>query len=261
MRVNSGSTDVHHNRHFMPPRLNRLRPVKFGSFYILSVERRFKPKAFDIHYRNDNEVQSYFSRRLAQIGVGFGLASAFGITLVANFQEPNLLQMHAAGAFLVFGLGAAYLWIEVIITFQISNGTASARRIIRIRTVLAVINSSSFGVTIIALKIALDRYITNSQRVRQNWWPEDGGHDVHVVSAFAEWIVALTQMLFFTTYSCEFRKYKVTFPKLVHRQIATTIPDTIRYRSIIQPEKKLLDTAPSLGVLPAERPSILDVRA
>ncbi len=43
----------------------------------------------------------------------------------------------------------------------------------------------------------------------------DGGWEWHTASAISEWIVALTEILFFSTYTKEFQRFRLAFPRLV----------------------------------------------
>lgn len=46
-------------------------------------------------------------------GLWLGFTSAFGLSLVANFQETNVIYVHFAGALLCFGVGTGYFWVQV----------------------------------------------------------------------------------------------------------------------------------------------------
>lgn len=48
-----------------------------------------------------------------------GLASAYGISIVANFQETNVRIMHYIGAFTCFGMGTLYFWMQSIISYRL----------------------------------------------------------------------------------------------------------------------------------------------
>lgn len=58
-----------------------------------------------------------FSKILNGFTCFAGYVSAFGISMVANFQETSVLQMHLVGAMMCFGVGAGYN------VFQVSNLT------------------------------------------------------------------------------------------------------------------------------------------
>jgi hypothetical protein len=42
-----------------------------------------------------------------------GWIGAFGISIVANFQETAVFRVHLTGALMAFGVGSAYLWTQV----------------------------------------------------------------------------------------------------------------------------------------------------
>jgi hypothetical protein len=52
-------------------------------------------------------------RKYNWICVILSTVAAFGICLVGNFQETNVLSIHMVGAFAAFGLGSIYQCIQV----------------------------------------------------------------------------------------------------------------------------------------------------
>lgn len=44
----------------------------------------------------------------------FGTIACFGLSIVANFQELNAMEIHLTGAGMAFGIGAIYFLIQVI---------------------------------------------------------------------------------------------------------------------------------------------------
>ncbi|KAF4532147.1 hypothetical protein B566_EDAN015298, partial [Ephemera danica] len=53
------------------------------------------------------------SLALLRAGLWTGWISAFGISMVGNFQFSNMPVVHGLGALLCFGVGIASLWIQV----------------------------------------------------------------------------------------------------------------------------------------------------
>lgn len=45
-----------------------------------------------------------------------GLTAAFGVSIVANFQETNMFIVHWIGAVMAFGGGAVYVCLQVRVT-------------------------------------------------------------------------------------------------------------------------------------------------
>lgn len=62
-------------------------------------------------YRNHSSSSSVV--RLNKAAFIVGIVSAFGISLVGNFQETNVLSVHLCGALMAFGGGVIYLWLQV----------------------------------------------------------------------------------------------------------------------------------------------------
>lgn len=47
-----------------------------------------------------------------------GCISAFGLSVVANFQETNVFRVHMIGAMLAFGFGVMYAWSQTYMSFK-----------------------------------------------------------------------------------------------------------------------------------------------
>jgi hypothetical protein len=71
-----------------------------------------------IRYRQIDEYYRSYALTSAvikhnRIALWTGFISCFGLSLVANFQETNVIAVHLTGAFLCFGLGTVYIWLQV----------------------------------------------------------------------------------------------------------------------------------------------------
>lgn len=71
-----------------------------------------------IRYRQIDEYYRSYALPSAvvkhnKIALWIGYLSCFGLSLVANFQETNVIIVHLTGAFLCFGLGTVYIWLQV----------------------------------------------------------------------------------------------------------------------------------------------------
>lgn len=47
------------------------------------------------------------------LSIIFGIVACFGISLVANFQETAVSEVHFIGAVLAFGIGILYFYVQV----------------------------------------------------------------------------------------------------------------------------------------------------
>jgi hypothetical protein len=71
-----------------------------------------------VRYRQISEYYRSYALSSAvvkhnKISLWIGYLSCFGLSLVANFQETNVIIVHLTGAFLCFGLGTVYIWLQV----------------------------------------------------------------------------------------------------------------------------------------------------
>jgi len=77
-----------------------------------------------------------------------GFLSMFGLVLVGCFQNDAVPVVHYVGAFLVFGLGAIYNWLQTYMSFKIyhANLTRHVGSItICLRILLSVLNTIFFA--------------------------------------------------------------------------------------------------------------------
>ncbi|XP_055330350.1 DNA damage-regulated autophagy modulator protein 2-like [Paramacrobiotus metropolitanus] len=151
---------------------------------------------------------------LSRLSVTLGLISSFGVSLVANFQEVNQIELHIVGANMVFGLGAIYMWVETYITYKIHPGRES-KWMCHFRLICAVVGLLAFVNMMVTIAVAFHYYKPLDNRQPVYWLPEDGGWEWHTASSVSEWVVATMEVLFFSSYTKEFKRFKLIFPKLV----------------------------------------------
>ncbi|KAH8853133.1 DNA damage-regulated autophagy modulator protein isoform 2 [Schistosoma japonicum] len=152
----------------------------------------------------------YRQIKLARIALCFGFICAFGMSVVANFQETAVWSMHLFGAGLLFGGGSIYALIVTYITYKYIVRS----RIWIARLVLAFISLFSFILQPTTGLIA--RFMYDGDNIRK-WKPTDKGYSYHVVSSIMEWITALSFICFIFTLVWELKDYKVHNVKIVRR--------------------------------------------
>lgn len=54
------------------------------------------------------------TNRHERIALWLGIVSGIGASLVANFQELNVLAIHGLGALMAFGGGVSYVWLRTV---------------------------------------------------------------------------------------------------------------------------------------------------
>ncbi|GLG96224.1 DNA damage-regulated autophagy modulator protein 2 [Gryllus bimaculatus] len=160
-------------------------------------------------YVRFQQVQEYFKtyplhvsvRKLNKCGVWFGLISCLGLSFVANFQETNVITVHLTGAFMCFGFGTLYFWVQAICSYYMQP-LANSIFVAHLRLALAMICSVFF------ILLSITGVISHLQFHGANprkWYPVDGGWELHVISTVSEWIVAIAFCIFILSFSQEFQ--------------------------------------------------------
>lgn len=142
--------------------------------------------------------------------VAFWLSTMFsvGTSLVSNFQETNIIVIHVLGAFLCFGPGLAYTWLQTTISYRTNLCT---RTVAHIRLAMSVLGTVAFLVSLITTPISL---ILFHGKDRTKWKPTDGGFDFHVMSTVSEWLLALGFCFYILTFTREFQELSVEPPEV-----------------------------------------------
>ena len=83
-----------------------------------------------------------------------GGLSAFGIMLVANFQETSVLFLHLIGATMTFALGNIYCWIHTYLTHVTCSAGGAVKKIVIVRAVLSLVSTLGFFLTVIGANLA-----------------------------------------------------------------------------------------------------------
>ncbi|XP_018564128.1 DNA damage-regulated autophagy modulator protein 2-like isoform X2 [Anoplophora glabripennis] len=103
----------------------------------------------DILNRYNMDNKKLLNRTAMQIGLG----AAFGISIVANFQETNLFYIHWCGTILALGLGAVYQCMQTVLYKNLMR-ILGQRKITSLRMVLSVISVATFMTLLICAVIA-----------------------------------------------------------------------------------------------------------
>jgi len=135
--------------------------------------------------------------------------SAFGIMLVANFQETSVLTIHLIGAFMTFALGNVYCWINTYISHVIRNETGTTQGMIALRGILSAISTFTFLLTMIGASMAKNE---SGKTINLHWTSDQKGYKLHLMSTFSEWIMGISFVIFFLTFVGEFRRMKASLP-------------------------------------------------
>ncbi|KAJ1359312.1 hypothetical protein KIN20_018005 [Parelaphostrongylus tenuis] len=142
-----------------------------------------------------------------------GMVGGFAMLIVANFQETAIIGVHLLAACICFGSGCVYTILQSWITLRM-HPLYTNRRIGVIRAIIAAIATASFIIAISCGTYAaheFHRYYPNLPTPRpwnrKVWQP---GYNFHVMSALAEWIMAVAHVSFILTYARDFEKIRVS---------------------------------------------------
>lgn len=152
-------------------------------------------------------------RRLNKVGFVLGMLSAFGLSLVANFQETNIEPVHITGAFLVFIIGTVYAFIQSGLSYQMYpefNGI----KVCRVRMIISVLSLIGIFVTTVSAGVAREQKLPGTDKL--HWKPNEPGFDAHLVSTIGEWVTAITFLFYFLSFAQDFRKLKLEVVPSLH---------------------------------------------
>lgn len=139
-----------------------------------------------------------------------GLASAAGLSIVANFQELQLFVIHMIGAFSAFGFGLIYCIIQTKLSYNMYPIVKSGLILARCRLALTILLAVTFITSSVFGPISI-KYFHGTDTT--NWKPSDGGYLYHVISSICEWISALSIDFFILSFAHEFKFMSISSPK------------------------------------------------
>ncbi|XP_053099352.1 DNA damage-regulated autophagy modulator protein 2 isoform X2 [Hemicordylus capensis] len=143
--------------------------------------------------------------RLNKAGFLLGMVSCFGLCIIANFQKSTLISMHIIGACLTFGIGAFYILVQTILSYQMQPAI-HGKGIFWIRlTVLLWCASSIVSMFISSVILYSGLYGTGLVQ-KLHWNPQTKGYTAHIISTISEWSLAFSFLTFFLTYIRDFQK-------------------------------------------------------
>ncbi|XP_025108423.1 DNA damage-regulated autophagy modulator protein 2-like [Pomacea canaliculata] len=147
--------------------------------------------------------------RVNNAGLVTGFLASFGVLVVASFQETNALIVHLLGAFLAFGVGAVYFWLQTYLTFRTLQLPGHRKCLRSCRLVMAIVVTVCFVLVLIFAERAMAKSGLSGMNA-YDWGPSDEGFTDHVVSAAFEWVTAFVSAAFFASFFGEFRHFTIT---------------------------------------------------
>ncbi|XP_060556367.1 DNA damage-regulated autophagy modulator protein 2-like isoform X2 [Ruditapes philippinarum] len=142
-------------------------------------------------------------------GLVLGILSAFGLSMVANFQTEVQRVPHYIGAGLAFGLGTIYCWFQTALTYQVRYRFNNKKFVLLgIQFINSIVMSAmlvTFGVTKAMYKVQ------KRQGLGTKW---DALRGVYLTSTVTEWLLAFSILTFTLTYAPDFKNMRVDDPNI-----------------------------------------------
>ncbi|XP_076337833.1 DNA damage-regulated autophagy modulator protein 2-like isoform X2 [Tachypleus tridentatus] len=168
-------------------------------------------KQVEQYYRDHLSNESRLVLRLNMVGLWLGWIAAFGVSLVANFQETSVFIIHMIGAMMAFGIGMFYAWLQTLMSyymFPLVNSLLMAR----LRLVLSIVSTVCFIILNVATPLSLQQF---HGKDKTKWYQKDGGFASHVIATVSEWILALAFDLYFLSFVRELQNITMASPKVI----------------------------------------------
>jgi hypothetical protein len=145
-----------------------------------------------------------------------GYTSAFGVSMVANFQESNVIYVHYTGALMAFGCGLIYAWAQTVFSY-LMNPKLAKPVVSHCRLVLCIISTIFFCCMIIfgpILGKQPNSFTTGTHGGLYHWTGKEDNFAEHVFGTFSEWVLAICFQLYILSFAIELRHAYCHAPKL-----------------------------------------------
>ncbi|EDO41792.1 predicted protein [Nematostella vectensis] len=200
--------------------------------FVLTLFVRFLQLRHDSDW---NEEARPLLLRLNITSLVFGLLAGLGASLVANFQVDAVTIVHLTGAVMVFLCSVFYCWIQTLITYKMMNCGLNSAGLFVIRSALSGASTVFFILTLVGRGYAQSKWQSGhpNSDLRPTWKPGETGYKSHIMSDAAEWLMAITILVFITTFFGEFRSIKMKL--MVSRRSESPVPLSVSEDSMRSP--------------------------
>ncbi|XP_028853232.1 DNA damage-regulated autophagy modulator protein 2b [Denticeps clupeoides] len=161
-----------------------------------------------VRYKQVQALTGWEESRLHQLnllGLVLGGISSFGMCVVGNFQKTTLFSVHIVGAAMTFGIGALYIIVQTLVSYQMQphihkKSVFWTRFGVGVWSVVSIV---SMFVSSVIMYSSLPGVEVSK---KLHWTPGEPGYTAHIVSTVSEWSLALSFVSFFLTYVRDFQK-------------------------------------------------------
>uniref|UniRef100_A0A8R1XWN5 CWH43-like N-terminal domain-containing protein n=1 Tax=Onchocerca volvulus TaxID=6282 RepID=A0A8R1XWN5_ONCVO len=181
-------------------------------FFAISVYLRHR-QLIEFHWHHLKQRAGNW-RNYSTIFLWFGYFTAFGISLIGNFQEINFIMVHYIGAVLAFGCGLIYTWGQTIFSYRMQPRFAEVI-VSHCRLFLSCLSTIFFttmGIFGTVLGEFPENWLTSKQIYK--WTPESPHYVEHIIATCSEWLLAICFEFYLLTFAFELRNANCHAPKL-----------------------------------------------
>ncbi|GFO39639.1 DNA damage-regulated autophagy modulator protein 2 [Plakobranchus ocellatus] len=167
-------------------------------------------KSVEARLAEDVHVDHKWLTRLSKGSTVIGMLAAFGVSLVANFQDNSELSaVHFTGAVLAFGPGVLYCLLQSVLSYLMCPryNTVAVCRVRLAITVFCIAAAIVMAVSWITASQLRPSDLNSHKDLK--WKPEYPGYTAHLFSTAFEWILSCGFFCFFLTYIGEFNKLEL----------------------------------------------------
>ncbi|GFO20957.1 DNA damage-regulated autophagy modulator protein 2 [Plakobranchus ocellatus] len=143
-------------------------------------------------------------RRANRVSLILGWLSAFGLTMVANFQTVEMKAVHYTGAGLAFLLGMVYCWQQTYLSVRYSRWSLVA--------VCQLIHSIFLSICLIIFVIS--KTVFKVKEAQGHGTKLDTLRGVYLTSTVSEWLTAASIVTFVLTFYRDFSRVELKSPKV-----------------------------------------------
>lgn len=156
--------------------------------------------------RKTKPDDKWFKVNLA--GLILGILSAFGLSMVANFQTEVQRGPHYFGAGLAFFLGGIYCVVQTLLSYKVQYQFRGEKVLL----ILQIINSIILWLMLVLfVSTKLVYKLRHAKGLGTKW---DKLRGVYLTSTVTEWLLALSVLTFTLTFAPNFKNMRVDDPRI-----------------------------------------------
>ncbi|KAK3706459.1 hypothetical protein RRG08_048027 [Elysia crispata] len=150
-----------------------------------------------------------------KVSLGVGWVSAFGFSMVANFETVKMRPLHYTGAGLAFFLGVAYVWLQTSLSLRYRRWTWVA-----IAQLTSSIVTTVGMIVLMSSKTIYKLYEYHYLETR-----DDVLQEVYLTSTISQWLTAFSMVLYIVTFYRDFARIELNQPTVTVRDRLVVMKD------------------------------------